>query len=302
MLKDFSKLETFLTVVKERSFSQASAKLGISQPAVTQQIKYIEEYLDTKVIERKKNGVLLTKEGEKLLAIAQKIERCIAHGEKEMMKIINKDFTFAIGASFAIGNYILPYSLNEIKDHIKNDVFIKVDLSEPVINELLEKKIDLACIESPVFRDNVIYREWIEDELVLFSNSPLPRIVKKEDLFRFQWICREWTSHTRRLVNEAFEEIGVDCNQFDIRGIVSTSTAVKQTILKSEVSTEKPTVAILSRYVISDDVKNGTLHEAKVRNCKFRRKLYLAYLKDRKNDAFVDNVVSYLMHRKNLIS
>jgi len=63
MLKDFAKLETFLTVVREHSFSKASAKLGISQPAVTQQIKFIEKYLDCKIIERKKNGVILTKEG-----------------------------------------------------------------------------------------------------------------------------------------------------------------------------------------------------------------------------------------------
>jgi DNA-binding transcriptional LysR family regulator len=54
LLKDFTKLETFLVVVKEKSFSKASAKLGISQPAVTQQIKFIEEYLDSRVVERKK--------------------------------------------------------------------------------------------------------------------------------------------------------------------------------------------------------------------------------------------------------
>ena len=56
MLKDFTKLETFLTVVQEKSFSKASAKLGISQPAVTQQIKHIEEYLDTQIVERRKNS------------------------------------------------------------------------------------------------------------------------------------------------------------------------------------------------------------------------------------------------------
>ena len=70
MLKDFAKLMTFLTVVREKSFSKASAKLGISQPAVTQQIKFIEDYLDTRVVERKKNGIKLTKEGEDLFRIA----------------------------------------------------------------------------------------------------------------------------------------------------------------------------------------------------------------------------------------
>ena len=84
MLSDFTKLNTFLTVVRERSFSKASAKLGISQPAVTQQIKFIEDYLDLKVIDRKKNGIKLTKEGDQLLNIVLKLEKAIANAEKEV--------------------------------------------------------------------------------------------------------------------------------------------------------------------------------------------------------------------------
>ena len=75
MLKDFVKLETFLTVARERSFSKASAKLGISRPAVTQQIKFIEKYLACKVIERKKNGIKLTNEGDELYKIATRIDK-----------------------------------------------------------------------------------------------------------------------------------------------------------------------------------------------------------------------------------
>lgn len=56
MFKDFGKVETFLTVVRERSFSKASKKLGISQPAVTQQIKYLEDYLSIQIVDRKKTG------------------------------------------------------------------------------------------------------------------------------------------------------------------------------------------------------------------------------------------------------
>jgi len=90
MLSDFTKLHTFLTVVKEKSFSKASAKLGISQPAVTQQMRFLENYLDAAIVDRKKNGIRLTKEGEKLHIIAQKIEKVITSSEKELLKIINK--------------------------------------------------------------------------------------------------------------------------------------------------------------------------------------------------------------------
>ncbi|WP_456431741.1 LysR family transcriptional regulator, partial [Nitratifractor sp.] len=94
MLKDFTKLETFLTVVRERSFSKASAKLGISQPAVTQQIKFLETYLDTKIIERKKNGIRLTPAGEELYKIAVRLEKCIHDADADILRIINKKITF----------------------------------------------------------------------------------------------------------------------------------------------------------------------------------------------------------------
>jgi DNA-binding transcriptional LysR family regulator len=297
MLKDFTKLETFLTVVKEKSFSKASAKLGISQPAVTQQIKFIEEYLETKIIERKKNGVKLTKEGEKLLTIAQKIDKCISNAEKEIIKIVNKELTFVLGASFTIGNYILPNCLNDIKESIKNDVFLKLNNSEEIIDELIEKRLDLALIESPIIKDGIIYREWLEDELVLFSNVQIPKYVKKDDLYKFDWICRDEGSHTRKLVSEMFEELGVECNSFKVKSVVSSSTAVKQTILKAQKG-ERPTVSIISKNIIEDEVKNGTLFESRIRNFKLKRKLYISYLKDRKHDAFIEGVVNYLMNIK----
>ena len=115
MITDFAKLKTFLTVVREKSFSKASEKLNISQPAVTQQMKFIEQYFDVQLVDRKKNGIRLTKEGEMIYLIAQKIERCVNSCEKEFNKIRNKDLKYIIGASFIIGNYILPKFLNNFK-------------------------------------------------------------------------------------------------------------------------------------------------------------------------------------------
>jgi len=295
MLKDFAKLQTFLMVIKEKSFSKASAKLGISQPAVTQQIKFIEDYLDTKIVNRKKNGILLTKEGEDLYRIALKLEKAIANSEKELLKIINKEFTFVMGSSYAIGNYILPTYLGEIKKRIDNEVFMNVALSSEIIDSLEDKKIDVALIESPVFRDGIIYREWVEDELVLFSNQPLPKYAKAEDLFGFDWICRDEDSHTRRLTSDTFEEMGVQCSNFNVIGILSSPTAIKETILNADKNSKRPLVSIMSRHVIKNDIEAGRLFESRLKNQKIERHLYIAYLKERKHDAFVDSVVHYLL-------
>ena len=295
MLSDFTKLNTFLTVVKEKSFSKASAKLGISQPAVTQQMRYIEDYLDTKVLDRKKNGIKLTKEGEKLLVIAQKLQKSIVAAEQQLLTIINKDITFIFGASKVIGDYVLPTALNEIKAKIDNEVSVNVALSQDCINDLLDKKIDMALIESPVFEDGIIYRDWMEDEVVIFSNQPLPKRVRNEDLQSYKWVCRDPESHTRKMFKEYLEINDFDdCDTFNVITESSSLTAIMQTILHAP-KDDVPTTSIASLRALQEYVDDEKFFIARLPKVQMKRTFYLAYLKERKHDAFIDTVVSYLM-------
>ncbi len=296
MLKDFIKLETFLTVARERSFSKASAKLGISQPAVTQQIKFIEKYLGCKVIERKKNGIKLTNEGEELYKIATRLEKEILSSEQDILKIINKEITFRLGASFTIGTYIIPgQCLNTIGDAINNSVSLDIDLSENIIQKLKDRKIDVGLIESPVFDNDLIYREWLEDELVVVSNVPIPKTLKTEELYDFDWICRDEGSYTRKVVAEVFDELGVSCKSFNVLSEVSNTTTVLQTLKKSDRNPDRPVVSILSKYAIMDEVSNGELFEARLRGYTMMRKFFIVYSKENKHNAYVDNVVNYIL-------
>jgi DNA-binding transcriptional LysR family regulator len=300
MLKDFIKLETFLTVARERSFSKASAKLGISQPAVTQQIKFIENYLDTKIIERKKNGIKLTSEGEELYKIVVRIEKSINEAERDLLKIINKEITFKLGASFTIGNYILPGEcLNTISEIINNDINLVIQESQHIINNIKDRKLDLGLIESPIVDDSLIYREWLEDELVVFSNTPLPKLLSTEELYEFRWICRNDGSYTRKVVSEVFEELGVSCKSFNVLSEVSNTTAVLQTIKRSKKAPDlAPVVSIVSKYAIADEVQKGELYEARIRGYKMTRKLFIVYSKENKRNAYVDKVVDYIISGK----
>ena len=296
MLKDFVKLETFLTVARERSFSKASAKLGISQPAVTQQIKFIEKYLAVKIIERKKNGIKLTAEGEELYKIATRLEKEINSSEKDILKIINKEMTFRLGASYTIGTYVIPGEcLNAMSETINNDVNLSIDVSDNIIKKLKDRKLDVGLIESPVMDSDLIYREWVEDELVVCSNVAIPKILKTEELYDYKWICREESSHTRKVVSEVFEELGVSCKSFDVISEVSNTTAVLQTIKRSKKDAVKPAVTIISRHAIADEVARGELFESRLRGYTMKRKFYIVYTKENKHNAYVDNVVDYIL-------
>ena len=298
MLNDFAKLETFLTVVREKSFSKASAKLGISQPAVTQQMKYIEDYLDVQIVDRKKNGIKLTKEGQILHAIALKIEKCVSNAEKDLLKIMNKSTTFIFGASFIIGNYILPRFLNNLKENIRNDVSINVSVSHEAIQDLLDKKIDIALVENYIANEDIIYREWMDDEIVIFSNQKLPARAKADDLLSYKWVCRNPESNTRLLFKDSLEKANYpDCDTFNVTSEVTSATTIVQTVLHSD-KNETPTVSIVSRNAIESLLKAEALYESRISNQKMLRKLYIAYRKDRKHDAFVENVVDYLLKIK----
>ena len=295
MLSDFTKLNTFLTVVKEKSFSKASAKLGISQPAVTQQMKFIEDYLDTKILDRKKNGIRLTKKGEKLFIIAQKLSKTITSSEEQLLEIINKDITFVFSTSKVIGDYILPPSLNSIKQKIDNEVSVDVGFSEDAIEMLVDKKSDIALIETQIVKEGVIYREWMEDEIVIFSNQVIPKRLKNDDLKNFKWVCREPSSHTRTLFKEYLDLSGFeDCDSFDKVTESSSLTTILQTVLHSNTN-DTPTVSIASLKALKGLESEGKVFIARLPKMTMKRTLYIAYLKERKHDAFIETVINYLM-------
>jgi len=299
VLKDFTKLETFLTVVRERSFSRASAKLGISQPAVTQQIKFLENYLETRIIERKKNGIRLTAAGEELYKVVVRLERCIHETEGEILKIINKKITFRLGTSFTIGNYVLPGDcLNTLSEVINNDIKLIVEVSRKIVSMVKEHAVELGLVEAPVADDELIVREWREDELVVFSNVPLPKILRPEDLYEFKWVCREEGSQTRMVVQEAFDELGIECSDLTVLSEVSNTTALLQTIKRSRKTKDHPTVSIISHHAIAEEVQNGTFYEARLQGYKMMRKFYIVYHKDNKHNAYVNNTVDLILSGK----
>jgi len=296
MVKDFLKLETFLTSVRERSFSQASAKLGITQPAVTQKIKGIESFLGCKTIERRKNGLILTSEGEEFYKVAVRIEKEIIAAEKDILKIINKKMTFKLGASYTIGTCIIPGEcLNAMSRSIDNDVNLSIDDSDVIIQKLKDNKFDVGLIETQIMDNDLIYKEWMEDEFVLVSNVPIPKIVNNEDLNDYCWVFREESSPVKKAVTEVFDDLGVSCNNFNVLSEVSNSTVVLQTIKKSTKVLDKPVVSVISKLAIADEVAKGELFEARLSGYKMGRKFYIVYTKDNKHNAYVDNVVDYIL-------
>src|SRR5659263_729976 len=129
-----SKLTTFINVAKLKSYTRAAEMLNITQPAVSQHIKQLEEYYKVKLIKKKGRQISLTEEGELLLKNAKEFE---TNSLLLKRKLKNKSAAikrYNIGATLTIGEFVLPYLLGDYKKQHNNiDIMIA---SQKVVKRL----------------------------------------------------------------------------------------------------------------------------------------------------------------------
>ena len=285
-IKYLDKIYTFLVIYKECSFSKASKILGISQPAVTQQIKILEDYLGVSLFERKKSGVTLTKEGEDFLKYAKEFEKFLNSFENKIKEFKLKDSPFLIGASPTVGNYNLPECIKYFKSLIDKDINLIIKSNNELLEDLKRKAIDLAFVTKKI-DNNLFYKEWMEDELVVFSNKPLPKSMDMEELKNYKMICREPHSSTREFVKKIFDAKEFECDTLNIISVVHNSTALKFTVLNSS----EQVVSIISKSVIKEELRNKKLFAAKIKGMNLKRKTYIAFREKTKE---IDAILNFL--------
>ena len=287
LTKYLDKIYTFLVINKELSFSKASKVLGISQPAVTQQIRILEKYLGVTLFERKKNGVMLTKNGQNFLKIAKEFENFLDGFEKKIEKFKNLDMPFIIGASPTLGNYNLPECIKYYKNLINKEMNLVIKSNDELLKDIKNSVIDLGFVTKKV--DNGLnYVEWMDDELVVFSNKPLPRSIELEDLQNYKIICRESNSSTREFIKKVFESKNMKCDDLNIASVVHNSTALKYTVKNSS----EQVVSIISKMVIKDELKEEKLFWAKIKEVDLKRKAYMVFKNKTKEIEAIVNFIN----------
>ena len=293
MFKYIDKIYTFLVVYETRSFSKASKILQISQPAVTQKIKQLEEFVGTKLIERKKNGITLTPKGKYFLEIALNLQETIDKTTEKIRYLKEETLPFIMGASSTIGNYILPNYISYLSKLIDKDINLVVKNNSEIINLLINNKIDIAFTTDKIEHPNLEFQEWKKDKIVFFSNKKLPSTMDFDDLLKYEFICREDGSVLKKEISRVLTPLNKDCSNFKISSFVDNSTALKFTILNAH----KQYVSIISYNSIKTEVENNQLFITKIKDINLNRNIYIASLKNKKND-IITSITDYLILNK----
>jgi len=290
MFKYVDKIHTFLVVYETKSFSKASKRLKISQPAVTQKIKQLEEFVGVTLVERKKNGIILTPKGKEFLEIAYSINNCITNNIKKIRNLKNGNNPFIIGASSTIGNYILPGYISYLKNLINQEISLIVKNNCSLIELLLNNEIDLAFTSTIIDNPNIEYIKWKEDKIVFFSNKPMPSSMDFDDLKKYEFICREEGSVLKNEVAKILKTYHKDCSQFNITSYVDNSTTLIFTILNAH----KQYLSLISYYAIKNYVNTNQLFVSQIKNINLKRNIYIAIKKENKNDT-IQTIIDYLL-------
>ena len=209
-------LNTFHLVARLRSFSKAARQLGISQPAVTQQIRRLERSLGQRLFDRVGRRVRVTDAGRTLDTYAQRIFHLLDAAGDAMDNLAGlRTGHLEVGASRTAGAYYIAELLDRFKRRYPGvRVSLTVSNSETILAKVLDFRLHAGLIAGPC--NDVHLASWplIRDRVlvILPAGHPLTRkrVIAVADLRHTPVILREPGSATRRLIEQAFRSNGLD--------------------------------------------------------------------------------------------
>ncbi len=228
------RLRVFSTVARLLSFTKAADELHMTQPAVTFQVRQLEEQFNTRLFDRTHNKVSLTPAGERVASYAARIFDLYSEMESAV-----QDLTGDIGGSLTLGasttnaEYLLPPILGEFRTaHPGINLRLKVANSDGVVSMVEENIIDLGVVEAPVSNRNLLVETFYEDEMVVVvapdhELAARSKAVPVSDLKQYSFIVREEGSGTREVIADYLRQQQHDLSAMKIGMELGSPEALK---------------------------------------------------------------------------
>ena len=253
------RLKVFHTVAGVLSFTRAAELLHMTQPAVTHQIRQLEDEFNARLFDRTNNRISLTAAGEQVLEYSTRI-LSLYDDMHESVKTLTGDRTglVTIGASTTIAEYMLPGLLGDFRDSFPEvQIRLRVANTDAVVAMVADNSIDLGVVEGEVDNQLLKVERCQQDELqvIVPPGHPLSErtSVTPFDLTSYPFIHREDGSGTRSVIERYFTDVGVDENAINCPFELGSTEAIKGAV-QAGVG-----VTIVSRATLSKELALGHL-------------------------------------------
>jgi len=267
----------FRAVAEQCSFRKAAEELYLTQPAVSLQIKALEEDLGVQLFDRTGSHVTLTEAGRILLGYSHQFRALQVHAEQDLAAISGEHAgDLALGASTTIAQYVLPRLLAEFKrEHPRVHPTLISGNTEHIVDAVEKQKIALGFIEGPARSRDVKTEPFLVDELVLIASTAHElaerNLISCTELATTPLLMRERGSGTRHVIEMALERKGVKRNSLQIVMELDSTEAIKSAVEAGL------GIGFVSRWAIAKDLRlNSSFKIVEVEGLRVRREFLIA--------------------------
>ena len=272
---DTRQLATFCEVVERKSFSQAAERLGVTQPAVSLQMRSLEQRLGAKLLDRSGRRVELTEAGQRLYRAAQRllalegqlVEEVAGAGTSELRGEL------ALGASTGPGGTVVPVLLCDFqRQHPELGIALSVSDTNRVIEQVAERELELGVVGAAPRHRGVVFESFFRDEVILVC-PPGHRFagqqVALDELRSGPLILMQEGAGVRQVIEEELRRAGTRLRELDPRLELGLQESVKSAVAAGF------GVTFISRSGVEAELAAGTLASARVKGLEPVREISL---------------------------
>jgi len=273
---DTRQLAAFCAVVERKSFSQAAERLGVTQPAVSLQIRSLEQRLGRQLLDRSGRRVEPTEAGRRLYASAQRL----LAAEEHLLEDLDADDegaitgTLELGASTGPGGTVVPLLLCEFQEqHPDVRVRLIVSDTQTVVDRVGERELELGIVGAGRRHRGVAFEPFFRDEVVLACPSVhrfAGKTISLDDLKGEKLIVMQEGAGVRQVIEDELRKAGMRLRDLDVHLELGLQESVRSAVVAGH------GIAFISRLAIEADLDAGRSATARVRGLDPVREIFLA--------------------------
>ena len=277
---DTRQLAAFCAVVEKSSFSQAAEKLGVTQPAVSLQVRALEERLGQTLLDRSgrrveptEAGLRLYRSAQRMLALEEQLYEEVAADSEDLQG------TLEIGASTGPGAHLVPLLLCEFqREHPDLHVALSIWDTQTVSDKVAARELELGVVGALRRSRSLEFAPLVRDEIVLAVPPGHPaagRSVSLDDLREESVIAMQEGAGVRQVVDDELRRAGLRVRELDPKLELGLQESVKSAVAAGF------GVTFISRTAIEGELAAGTLAAARVAGLEPARQIYVVRAKGR---------------------
>src|SRR3954454_23897970 len=293
---DTRQLAAFCEVVERRSFSDAAARLGVTQPAVSQQVRALEQRLGTQLLDRSGRRVEPTESGLRLYRGAQRMLQL----EEQLLEELAEpegplQGTLEIGASTGPAAIVLPLLLCEFQRANPGlHVALSVSDTQSVVELVADRRLELGIVGAARRHRSVAFEPFFLDEVILVTPPAHPfagKTVDLDELAKGPLILMQQGAGVRQMVEDELRKSGRKLRDLDAPLELGLQESVRSAVQAGY------GVSFISRRAVEPDLASGTLAEARVRGLDLAREISIARASGRAGSSAAQGFVAFARER-----